>query len=547
MENIDDLHIKLAECEEDKRKLSIRLEELTDFFENASLPLHWVNGEGKIIWANQAELDFLGYDKEEYFGYCIKDFHADEDTINDILNKLGNDHTLINYEATLKCKDGSVKHVLINSNVYKKDGKFIHTRCFTRDITELKNQQLKQEELLEALEAKNYELAESENRFRSLADSAPVMLWMSDTDKMSFFFNTPWLEFAGRTMEQEMGEGWADGVHPDDKEQCLSTYQRAFDAREEFRMEYRLRRHDGEYRWITDRGVPRFTSDGAFVGYVGSCIDIHEQKHFAKKLEEQVRQRTEELHKLNDLLVSNNAKLSHSNEELSAFSYAASHDLQAPLRKISTFSTFIINKDGENLSEDSRIYLERISMATKRMQELIDSLLNYSKIDVEQTVFEETDLNVLFAEVKNNLSDLLEESHATIDVQELPVLKVIPLQFQQLFVNLISNSLKYAKKDVVPVIRIGAQKAANQEIESLGGNPEKEYWKLTFADNGIGFEQQYADKIFELFHRLHGKNEYEGTGVGLGIVKKIILNHKGFVRATGNVGEGAVFEVFIPA
>lgn len=186
-------------------------------------------------------------------------------------------------------------------------------------------------------------------------------------------------------------------------------------------------------------------------------------------------------------------------------------------------------------------------MATKRMQELIDSLLNYSKIDVEQTVFEETDLNVLFTEVKNNLSDLLEELHATIEAQDLPVLKVIPLQFQQLFVNLISNSLKYAKKDVAPVIRIDAQKATSQEIESLGGNPGNEYWKLTFADNGIGFEQQYADKIFELFHRLHGKNEYEGTGVGLGIVKKIILNHKGFVRATGNIGEGAVFDVFIPA
>lgn len=547
MENSDIADSRLAECEEKNRNLSKRLEELTDFFENASLPLHWVDSEGKIIWANKAELDFLGYAQEEYFGYCIKDFHADEDVINDIFERLGQNETLINYEATLKCKDGSVKHVLINSNVYRKDGKFIHTRCFTRDITEFKEQQIRQQQLLEELEIQNAALKESERRFSSLADSAPVLLWMSGLDRKPFFFNKAWLRFTGRTLEQEAGLGWMEGIHPEDLQKCIDEYSEAFEKKVEFPIEFRLMRSDGEYRWISGTGVPRFTHDGEFLGFVGGSMDIHDQKNFAQELEDQVSQRTHELHLLNDLLITKNRQLEHSNEELSSFSYAASHDLQAPLRKINTFSSFIEGKDGYHLSPDSKEFLARISLATERMQDLIDSLLNYSRINVEKTIFERTDLNELLAEVKSNLSDLLEEKNADLQVEQLPVLDVVPMQFQQLVVNLVSNSIKYSRTDVRPEIRVSATLIPGTEIAGLGANTAVSYWKFRFEDNGIGFEPEYEEKIFELFHRLHGKKEYEGTGVGLGIVKKIVINHKGFVKATGMPGEGAIFDVYIPA
>lgn len=155
MDHVKHLDLELQECRKNTEVLKQRIDELTDFIENASLPLHWVDHEGTIIWANQVELDSLGYKKEEYIGYPISKFHEDEHVISDILTRLTNNETLINYPARLKCKDGSIRHVLINSNVYRIDGKFIHTRCFTRDITDLRLQELSKAELLKELEEKN--------------------------------------------------------------------------------------------------------------------------------------------------------------------------------------------------------------------------------------------------------------------------------------------------------------------------------------------------------------------------------------------------------
>lgn len=158
----------MGKTEEDKiKELETKLEDLSDFIENASLPLHWVDSNGKIIWANQTELDSLGYTKEEYIGHQISEFHADQNIITDILNRLINKETLQNYPATMKCKDGSIKHVLINSNVRWKNDTFIHTRCFTRDITELKAESEKREKLLSELEAKNTELNNYSTRLKA--------------------------------------------------------------------------------------------------------------------------------------------------------------------------------------------------------------------------------------------------------------------------------------------------------------------------------------------------------------------------------------------
>lgn len=148
MENTIVLEERLARCERENDELKLKVEELSDFFENASMPLHWVDAKGIIIWANQAELDALGYEKEEYIGFPIKNFHADPEVIQDILYRLSNDETLYDYTARLKCKDGSVKHVLINSNVLRKDGKFVHTRCFTRDITDRQQEDQRKNDFL---------------------------------------------------------------------------------------------------------------------------------------------------------------------------------------------------------------------------------------------------------------------------------------------------------------------------------------------------------------------------------------------------------------
>ena len=241
-----------------------------EFAETATIALHWVGPDGIILWANQAELDMLGYSAEEYIGRHIAEFHVDAPIIDDILTRLCRGEKLREYEARLRAKDGSIRNVLIDSSVLFEDGKFIHTRCFTRDIT--------QHKLAEQA------LRESEQRLRVVTDASPVMIWMSGKDKLCYYFNKVWLEFVGRTLEQEMGSGRAENVHPDDFDRCLQIYVTSFDKQQPFEMEYRLRHHSGQYRWILDHGVPRYAPDGSFEGYVGGCLDIQDQKEAAEKL-----------------------------------------------------------------------------------------------------------------------------------------------------------------------------------------------------------------------------------------------------------------------
>ncbi len=239
-------------------------QELADFVENATVGLHWVGPDGVIKWANKAELAMLGYERDEYVGRSITEFHADQQVIDDILERLREGQSLCNYEARLRCKDGSIRHVVIDSNVLFEQGRFVHTRCFTRDVT--------------AERRARQALIESEQRFRRLANSAPVLIWMSGTEKQGTWFNKPWLDFTGRTMEQELGDGWLQGVHPEDFDRCVGTCLQAFESRVPFRVEFRLRRNDGEYRWVLDEGVPLSGADGEFLGYIGGCVDITERK-----------------------------------------------------------------------------------------------------------------------------------------------------------------------------------------------------------------------------------------------------------------------------
>jgi PAS domain S-box-containing protein len=242
-----------------------------------------------------------------------------------------------------------------------------------------------------------------------------------------------------------------------------------------------------------------------------------------------------------------NEELERSNQELTSFSYVASHDLQEPLRKIQSFSNRILEKEGGQFSETTKDYFKRIVSAARRMQDLIDALLNFSRTNTAELVFEPVDLNSIIEEVKTSLKENIEEKNAVVEAASLPVLSVIPLQFFQLMLNLVSNSLKYSKAGIHPHIKISAEVIAGQYVQPPAVYPFEKYWKISVEDNGIGFEQQYENKIFELFQRLHGKLEYGGTGIGLAICKKIVQNHNGVISAVGKPGVGATFNVYLPA
>lgn len=248
----------------------------------------------------------------------------------------------------------------------------------------------------------------------------------------------------------------------------------------------------------------------------------------------------------NESLKAKNAELERSNTELASFNYIASHDLQEPLRKIQLFSDRISEETAAELPEKAIKNFERITAAALRMRKLIEALLSYSVASRSEIAFEQIDLNSVVNDVKEQI---LEEDNARnifIDSEKLPVANVIPVQFQQLLFNLISNSVKYRKQDTDLVITITGETVSGASIKNEFEAENNAYLKITITDNGIGFSQEYSDKIFGLFQRLHAKNEYSGTGIGLAICRKIMGNHHGFIKALGRDGAGAAFELYFP-
>ena len=242
-----------------------------------------------------------------------------------------------------------------------------------------------------------------------------------------------------------------------------------------------------------------------------------------------------------------NHELQMANNELLSFTYVASHDLKEPLRKIRVFSNMILEREQNQFSPESRGYFARIISAIRHMQNLIEALLNYSKINSNTDEFVEANLEEILSDVKTSLEYLLEEKKGKIESDTLPPARVIPFQIHQLFTNLVSNSLKYCRKDQDLLIHIRCRVVNREEINLEGPIEGKNYLHISFRDNGIGFDQAYQFKIFELFQRLHSKEDYDGTGVGLAICNKIIQNHNGFIDAAGEPGVGSTFNVYLPA
>ncbi len=357
-------------------------------------------------------------------------------------------------------------------------------------------------------------LGETEQRFRNMADAAPVLLWMSEPDGLCTFFNQPWLDFTGRTLEEEWGVGWAEGIHFEDFQKCMDTYFTAFNARRVFEMEYRLRRVDGDYRWILDRGTPRYTPDGTFAGYIGSCIDITDRKRMEGELRKAVRDRDD-------------------------FLSIASHELRTPLTTLSLEIQSLkrgLAKSAKGLPKSNR--LERSADVAEnqinRLIVLVEELLDVSRLAsgrlrVEPTEF---DLSDLVREVASRLKPSLDAAGCALRVEAhaRTVGSWDRLRVEQVVANLLSNALKYGPGHPV----------------EMSVTRETQCACLRVRDHGIGIAREDQRRIFQRFERAVSVSHYSGFGLGLWIAREIVLAHGGSIDVDSELGRGATFTVRLP-
>jgi signal transduction histidine kinase len=278
-------------------------------------------------------------------------------------------------------------------------------------------------------------------------------------------------------------------------------------------------------------------------------LTMHEKKLLAanRSLQREIEERKaseEQVRLLNDQLVANNAHLKTVNEELDQFAYVASHDLQEPLRKIMVFSDKILQRD--NIDEETEKYFRKIISSSRRMQSLINDLLSFSRHSMTSSDFRKTDLNQLIKETLSELEVEVEKTSAVVHFDKLPEIWAVPSLMQQLFYNLISNAIKFRKKTVSPVVQIQVEKMKKSDQLRYVPSAAGSFYKITVTDNGIGFDDKYTDEIFRVFKRLHSYHEYEGTGVGLSICKKIIEKHHGFITAESKPNKGSTFVIGLP-
>ena len=389
--------------------------------------------------------------------------------------------------------------------------------------------------------------------FQFIADAMPQKIWTSDANGNLNYFNKCWLDYTGLEFEQLKNWGWTNVIHPDETNETEVRWKQSIANGKNFEMEHRFLNTEGIYKWHLTRGLAKNDKTGKIKMWIGTNTEIEEQKKHEEELTGAVEERTSELQKVNQKLFIKNGKLIKMNKELEAFTYVSSHDLKEPLRKIQTFANLILEKEYVLLSETGKNYFKRINNAASRMQTLIEDLLSYSHMNAGEHKLVKTDLNKIIEAVKSDLNESIAEKNAIIESNNLCNAHIQPFQFHQLMLNLVGNALKFSIPGTPPHIIIKSSQFQTNQIQNENSefpteqlSPGKNYCHISVADNGLGFDSQYKDQIFELFQRLYSKEEFPGTGIGLAIVKKIVDNHNGIIKATGELNKGATFDIFIP-
>lgn len=534
-ENYRNLNIALEEKVNERTLKLSQSEERFRLIANATSDAIWdwdlVNNQ---IWWSDNFYTRFGFDRnhiKDNGSFWLHQIHVDDrQRVDNSIHEAINQGKQWSAKYRFQKADGTYASILDRGTVLKDDNGTLYRMVGAMmDITESEIAEQK-------LKIKNEELQKVLDEFRFVTDFMPQMVWATQPDGYHDFFNKQWYDFTGTAYENVKGEGWNPVLHPDDRERALKAWKHSLKTGESYEIEYRFKDKSGNYRWFLGRALPMRNEKGEIVKWFGTCTDIHDQKTMNDILEAKVKERTEELQKAN-------LELETSNNELLQFASVASHDLKEPLRKIHMFSNLV--KDRYMAQMDGAAgYIDRIITASARMTKLINDLLTFTRLSSTAS-FENISLNRIVDEVMSDLELAISEKHATIEVSDLPRADVITGQMRQVFQNIISNALKFSRKDEKPRIKIISEIVHHCAIDAKS-SIQGDFCRITIQDNGIGFDNQYAEKIFTIFQRLHSREKYDGTGIGLAITKKIIEKHNGVIAAISNENKGAMFVFVLP-
>ena len=379
-------------------------------------------------------------------------------------------------------------------------------------------------------------IKETENEYKILSDTLPLMMF-SASNRGTFTFTNTWLQnYFGQIPKDFAAASWQNLVHPADVSGFIKDLNASITRQTPLAGQYRFKqKNTASFLWHMMSIIPLKNEKDMVTGWIGFLVDINAQKLIEQTLKDnkELKETQNQLFIYQDELEKKVIELNRSNYELEQFAHLASHDLQEPLRKLFFYSDLLRKKYGASIDQSGQTILNNMTQAAARMRELIQDLLSYSQLHKQKLAFETVDLGEVVNEIIKDLDINIKEKEALINVSDLPTIHGNPLRLRQLFTNLISNSLKYSRVGVNPVIKIESTSADNGI-------------SVKVTDNGIGFEPQYSERIFGLFERLHSRDEFPGTGIGLSICKKIAELHGGDIKAVSKPNEFSTFEVQFP-